>query len=119
MDWLGTGPCAGIANVGWLIGAICGGAIDIAVIVAIAHAPRLREHGGPAPPAIGVSGRALPWVPAALVGAIWLIGLCYAGRDMLFCYASYSAVSAGLVIALLMAVLFPMAASQIARRSIW
>ncbi len=68
MDWLATGSCAAIANVSWLIGAICGAAIDIAVIAAIAHAPRLREHGGTAPPSIGASGRALPWFPAALVG---------------------------------------------------
>jgi len=119
MDWLARDSCAAIADVSWLIGGICGSAIDIAVILAIAYAPRLREHGGSAPPPIGASSRALPWVPAALVSAIWLIGFCDVGRGLLFCYASYSAASTGLAIALLMAVLFPLAASQIARRSIW
>lgn len=113
MDWWAA------ANGGWLAGAICGAVIDAAAILAIAHAPRLREHGGAAPPPIAPSGHALPWVPAALVVAIWLIGLCGAGGGALFCYAIYSAASAGLIVALLMTVLFPLAASQIARRSIW
>lgn len=119
MDWLATDSCAAIANFSWLIGTICGGAIDIAIIAAIAHAPPLREHAGIAPPRLAACGRALLWVPAALVGGIWLLGLCHAGRELLFCYASYSAGSAAVIIALLMVVLLPLGAAQIARRSIW
>jgi hypothetical protein len=119
MEWLSTGSCGMSADLGWMVGALCGSAIGIAVIVAIAHAPRLREHGGSAPPPLAASGRALPWVPAALVAAIWLAGLCRAGAGLLFCYAAYSALAAAAPVIVLMAVLFPLAAAGIARRSIW
>jgi hypothetical protein len=118
MNWLATGTCAAIADFSWLIGAICASIIDIGVLIAIARTPRLREHGG-APPDTGLIKRVLPWVPAILIVIIWFLGLHHVGPGLLSCYAAHGAVAASLIVGLLMLVLFPLAATQIGRRSIW
>src|SRR3954471_22523302 len=99
MNWLATGTCAAIADFSWLIGAVCGSIIDIAVLVAIARTPRLREHGG-APPDTGLFKRVLPWVPAALIVGIWFLGLHYVGPHLLSCYAAGAAVAAAIIVGL-------------------
>jgi hypothetical protein len=118
MNWLATGSCETVAGFSWLIGGLAGLLLDVAVVIAIGLTPRLREHGGRPEPA-GFAERWLLPLPWILAAALWLWGFYHTGDSLLPCYAVRSAVAAATVIALLMVVLFPLAARQIGSRSIW
>ena len=108
--------CEAIANFSWLFGAVCGLIVDLAIIVAIAHAPRLRDNrDSPAP--VGFVERWLLKLMAFMAAFSWFAGLVLLEPGSLVCYARYSASAAGVVIGLALAALIPKAASDIARRS--
>lgn len=118
MDWLATGSCEAIANFGWLIGAIGGLVVDIFLLISIAQAPRLREHGGQ-PEAVSFAEHWMRWLSPAVIAMLWFGGLYRVGGELLSCYALRSATAAAIVVGLLMLLLIPIAAAQIARRSVW
>ena len=87
MTWIGAGSCEGAANLGWLIGCSSGTLIAIVLVITIAHAPRLREHGG-TPPQIGRAPHLLRWLPAGSIVLLWLAGLCSTAEEVA-CYAPW------------------------------
>jgi hypothetical protein len=106
------------ANFGWLIGSLSGLVFDVAIVAAIALTPRLREHGGgPVPP--GFAERWLGLISALLIFILWAAGACYVGLAQLPWYALNITGAAATMTGLLMLVVFPLAAAQIARRSVW
>lgn len=105
-------------NFGWLIGSLTGVVFDVAIVVAIALTPRLREHGG-APARPGFAERWLGQISALLIVILWAAGACRTGLEQLPRYALNIAGAAAAMIGLLMLAVFPLAAAQIARRSVW
>jgi hypothetical protein len=118
MNWLATGSCEAAANLGWLVGGLGGALIDIALVSAICLAPRLREHGGQRA-AVRPAERLIAWVPTSLVAIAWFGGLYHIGGRLLSCYASHSTIAATILIGFAMLIGFQLAATQIARRSVW
>jgi hypothetical protein len=118
MNWLATGSCEAITNFSWGIGAVGGLLVDIFLLLAIAQTPHLREHGGEPEPVGFIERRILP-MPPFLVALLWFCGLYHVGGELLSCYAHYNAIAAAIVVGLLMLVLIPTAAKQIAIRSVW
>ncbi len=107
-----------VTNFGWMIGSLTGGVFDVAIVVAITLTPQLREHGGtPAPP--GFVERWLGQISALLIVILWAAGACHTGLEQLPWYALNIAGAAAVMIGLLMLAVFPLAAAQIARRSVW
>ncbi|MBV8334915.1 MAG: hypothetical protein JO358_05600 [Alphaproteobacteria bacterium] len=118
MDLLAIVSDDEVTNFGWVIGSLSGVVFDIAVIVAITMTPRLREHGAaPAPP--GFPERWLGKISALLIVILWAVGVCYTGLEQLPRYALNTAGAAAAMIGMLMLTLLPLAAMQIARRSVW
>lgn len=118
MDWLLTGSCAAATDFSLLIGASAGLILDVAMLIAIAQTPALREHGG-APQRVGFAEKWLLPLPPLLIAALWFTGLLYIDLETLPCYAVWSAAAAALAVASLLLILFSVGASQIARRSVW
>ena len=118
MDWFATGSCEAIANFSWLIGALGGLAVDIFLLISIAQTPRLREHRGQPEP-VSLTERWMRPLSPALIAILWFGGLYRVGGELLSCYALRSATAAAIVVGLLMLLFIPIAAAQIARRSVW
>jgi hypothetical protein len=118
MDLLAIVSDNTVTNSGWLIGSLTGVVFDVAIIVAIALTPRSRGHGGaPAPP--GFAERWLGKISALLIVILWAVGACYTGLEQLPRCALNIAGAAAAMIGLLTLTLIPLAARQIARRSVW
>jgi hypothetical protein len=107
-----------VTNFGWLIGSLTGVVFDVAIILAITLTPRLREHGG-VPSQPGFAERWLGQISALLIVILWVVGACHTGLEQLPRYALNIAGAAAVMIGLLMLAVFPLAAAQIARRSVW
>jgi hypothetical protein len=117
MDWL-SDSCGAVTDFSLLIGAFSGLIIDVTILIAIVQTPALREHGGAVAPESFAERRLLP-LPPILVALLWFGGCIYAGAELLPCYAIWSVMAAAVIVGALMLILFPIAASQIARRSVW
>jgi hypothetical protein len=118
MEWLDGRSCEAAATLGWAVGGLAGAIIDVGILGAIIWAPRLREHGG-VPRGPRVFGRWAPILPAIAAIILWSWGLAQMNLATRPCYGPASALATAIVIALPMLVLFPLAAIQIARRSVW
>ena len=118
MDWLTAGSDDAAANIGWAIGALAGFIIDSAVVLALVRAPRLRERGGQLVQVPSAWARRQR-LAAGAVAVLWLLGLPSIGHEHLRDYTAGSLFAAAITVGVLMFVLFPLAASQIARRSVW
>jgi hypothetical protein len=113
-----TGACAEVADFGWLVGVLGGLLVDLFAVIAIARTPRLSARAGGQPYPGGVDRVLLPLLPYVLAVA-WFAGLWHVGIDQLSCYALRSAAGATILIAVLLIALVPLAAAQIAKRSLW
>lgn len=118
MDWLLTGSCAAATDYSLFIGALGGVIVDVTMLIAIAQTPPLREHGG-TPEPVGIAERWLLPLPPILIAILWFAGLMYVNAAQVPCYAIWSAAGAAAIVAALLLILFAIAASQIARRSVW
>ena len=119
MGFLYGRSCEAAATLGWSVGGFAGVVIDVGLLVAVICAPRLRDHGGLPPPGPQFFCRWAPVFPAIGAIILWSSGLARTDLAVRPCYAVSSALAAAIVIALPMLVLFPLAAIQIARRSVW
>lgn len=117
MNALAAQSAEAVANFAWACGALCGLIVDVAIVLAIAQAPRLRDFRV-APASKGFVELRLLKLLACLVPILWFAGLCLIGAEALTRYAVYSAAAASIVIGLLLLPLIAKAASDVARRSV-
>lgn len=118
MNWFAPDSCGAIATYSWVVGAVAGLLVDAVLLLAIAQTPPLRDHGGAPPPPGFVEQRVLPHFPI-VVTALWFAGLYVAGAETLPCYAIHSATAAAILVGLIILFLIPLAATHVARRSVW
>lgn len=109
---------ATVATFSWMVGTLAGLAFSVALVVAIAAAPRLHEHDGkPAP--LGRTQRILRFWAPVTCAVIWVAGILLVSSGDVPRYAAYSAMAASAVLGFIMLPLVASAANHIARRSIW